>query len=146
MTAAEIVRARLLQIAAVTALVGQRVRLLRFRQSETWPAVRVQQISDVESMHLRGSSGLHTARVQIDYCAGEASGVDPYASARAVDEAAHGPGNGTGLCGFQGLVPLGSPGIWVDAIRPAGYREDFDLDELRVVRIMRDYLVTWKAA
>lgn len=142
MTVAEAVREVLLTLTPVTELVGTRVRLVRLRQSEaTFPVIRVQRISEGEPMHLRGSAGIQTARVQIDSIAKEGSGIDAYAVARSVDEAVHGPGDGTGLCGYSGS--LGSPGIRFHAIIPAGVREGFDAEELQQFKVMRDYMVSF---
>lgn len=149
MTPGELVIDRLLQIAAVTALVGSganaRIRHLRLFQSEaTFPIVLVRRVDEVERMHLRGASGMRTARVQVEAIALEGNGTDYYAEASALDDAIHGAGDGTGLCGYTGTLG-GSPGVRVQAIWPApeGAREEFDAEELRQFKIGRDYFVTY---
>lgn len=146
MTASTVVSTRLLEMAAVTALVGTRIRDLKLRQGEAQAgAIRVQGVGALQTMHLRGSVTLVRARVQVDSYAPETSGVDPYALAASIAAAAHGDGAGSGLCGFVGTVG-GSPGVDVTSILPApeGPREEYDAEELRVVRISRDYFVKWR--
>lgn len=65
----------------VTAIVGTRIRQLKLRQNETFPAVRVQLISDEGAKHLRGVERLKASRLMIDAYNTEASvaGSDPYA-------------------------------------------------------------------
>lgn len=137
MTAAEVVRARLLSISAVTALVGQRVRTLVLAQNETLPAIRVQRVSESEAMHLRGSVGLRVARVQVD------SYASTFAAARSLDAAAHGDGAGSGLCGFSGAV--GS--AWVRGIFPMAVQDMFEKDNGReFYRVTRDYEVQFSVS
>jgi hypothetical protein len=137
-TPAEAVRTRLLSLSVVTSIVGQRVRTMRLAQNETFPAVRVQEISTVEPMQLRGSVGLLTSRVQVDSYAEETSGVDAYAQARDLDAAVHGDGAGSGLCGFSGTV--GS--MTVHAILPMSRVPMSEVEEpRRFLRIMREYEV-----
>lgn len=144
MTAVQVVRTRLVALAAVTALVGSKVYALKFPQGCLFPAVRLTQVGGEDPMHLRGSVGLVLARVQVDCVDEEASGSDPFASAHAVMDAVHGTftaGAATGLCGFAGTV--GS--TVVSAIVPAGLaRERYDAAELRQVLVSRDYLVSFR--
>jgi len=144
-TAAELVRHRLLEITDVTDLVSTRVYTLLVRPGTTMPCVRVQTISDTEPMHLRGSSGLHQARVQVDAMASVKDGGDALADARDVAEAAHGPGDATGLCGFAGTVN-GSPGVEILAIRPIGGPvELYHGEEQEYVTVTRDYAVDYRS-
>jgi hypothetical protein len=138
-TVAEAIRERLLSLSAVTDLVGTRIRTLVLGQSDTLPAIRVQRITDNEGMHLRGSDGVRRSRVQVDSYANAASGTDPYATARNVDEALHGDGAGSGLFGFKG--DIGSPPFTVQAIFPITVREEFDAEERHIVRVLREYEV-----
>lgn len=143
MTVSEAIVTRLLALSPVTALVGTRVRVLTLRQSEIYPAIRVQRISEIQPMHLRGAVMSFTARVQVDSYGQKVSGVDPYAHARNVDAAAYGDGAGSGLCAFVGSV--GSPAFTITGVFPDNVREDFDAEELNIVRIMREYVVRWKS-
>ncbi len=143
MTIEEGIASLLATLSSVTTLVGTRIRVLRLAQSETYPVIRVNRISEVQEMHLRGAINLFSARVQVDSFSREASGVDAYAQARNVDAAVHGDGAGSGLCGYHGTVG-GSPGLRIQGMFPDGVQPpSYDPDELRVVRISRDYIVSW---
>lgn len=131
MTAAEVVRTRLLSLSAVTALVGQRVRTMVLAQNETLPAIRVQRISETEAMHLRGSGGIQRARVQVDSYAAS------FAAARTLDAAVHGDGAGSGLCGFTGAVGTAT----VHAILPVHVQDGYEKDEREYYRVIREYEV-----
>jgi len=136
MTVAAAIRARLLDLAPVTALVSARVYVLRLPQSPALPAVRVQQIDAVDPFHFRGPNGLSRARVQVD------SVGDTVAEAEAVDAAVYGDGLGsdaTGLAGWFGA--LGSPAFVIDAILPIDVRQLIDPEELNQVRVSRDFFV-----
>jgi hypothetical protein len=135
----------MLALTPVTTLIARRVRLLKLAQHETLPAARVHAIDDVEDGHLRGSVGTLRDRVQVDIFAAEASGVDPYADAAAVEAALYGDGAGSALAFFSGSVG-GSPEQRVDVILPAGRDEGYDPDpaERPVVRIRLDYIVHWR--
>jgi hypothetical protein len=146
MTVIEAVRTRLLQIDALTALVGTRIYALKLPQSPTLPAMRLQQIGREELTHLRGSTGIYRARVQVDAVTEEASGGDPYEEAHAVSDAAHGDGfdceNASGLNGWRG--DIGSPAFTITGVLPVpsgGPREMVDPDELNQVKVMHDYFV-----
>jgi hypothetical protein len=134
MTAAEVVRDRILAVSAATGLVGARVYTDLLPQSPTLPAVRVQRIDEFESAHLRGAGGPYRARVQVDAVATTLAG------AFALDAAMHGDGAGSGLSGWSGNTS-GSPAIWVWSILPIDVRDDYDAEELRQFRVMRDYWV-----
>jgi hypothetical protein len=141
-TVSQAVCVHLLTLDAVTDLVGSRIYHVKVPQSPAvFPVIRVQRISQQEDMHLRGSEGMKSARVQVDSIAMEGSGINAYAVAAAVDAAVHGPGDGTGLCGFAGAV--GSPGFFIHSIVPAGVNETYDAQELKQFKIMRDYMVTF---
>lgn len=149
MTPVEALRARLLSLSPVTALVSTRVHSLVLRQSPTLPSVKLQQIGNVEFMHLRGSSRVCRARVQVDVYV-DASQSNPYATAHAVMSAIHGDGqytSATGLNGWRG--DIGSPAFEVTGILPdqAGARDGYEVEgALRMVTVSRDYLVWFIAA
>lgn len=147
MTPEELVVERLLDISAVTALVGTRVRLLKLRQRETMPAVRVQMISEMTEYHLRGGSVKGRARIQVDVYAAEASGGDANAAALAVAAAIHGDGNGENASGLSGWI--GNAGGSPPTMRIAGVffldrAVGYDAEELREVRVRQDYMVHWR--
>ena len=147
MTVVEAVRARLLSLTPVTSRVSTRIYPVVIPQSNNlWPAIKLQQIGKVEFMHLRGSSKVFRARIQVDYVVDVDTADDWYADAHAGSDAAHGDGqfeSATGLCGWRG--DIGSPafritGIIPEAAGPREVRED-DGDQRRF-RVHRDYL-TW---
>ncbi len=130
----------LLGLAPVTALVNTRVFTFRFPQSPTKPAVLVSQISDPAIPTLRGTSGTRMNRIQVDVIA------DTIASARSVDQAILGDyvaGVATGLRGATGS-PGGSAGTFYNATED-NYREEYDADELKQARVIRDYRVWYEA-
>jgi hypothetical protein len=137
MTAAALVRSRLAALAAVTAIVGDRIFLATLPADVIMPAIRVVDIDTTQAAHLRGLDGHRRSRVQIDCVAQEASGVDAYSAAHALDRAAWGAGDGTALGGWQGSSVL--------AVLPADVRDVYDPAPLRQYRVVRDVWVTWLA-
>jgi hypothetical protein len=127
---------RLEDVSAVTSLASTRIYNGILPQSPTLPTIRVQRISEDEPMHLRGSSGIYRTRVQIDSIAGAGN---PIGSAHALDAAVHGNGSGSSLIGWTGTVD----NVRVLAVLPAGVREDYDAEELRQYRVMRDAFIWW---
>lgn len=140
MTVVDLVRARILALSPVTALVSTRVYALSFGQKPELGAVRVQEISDTEDFHMRGPSGLSVSRVQVDCIA------TTKAAAEAIEAAIKGDGLGSSASGLSGWVgSIGSPSTQVDAVFPAGRRESYTAEELRLYMISRDYLVHWRS-
>lgn len=69
------------------AISGSEVYQLRRQQHADLPVIRVQLIDDPRFSHLRGKSGRHRARVQIDIFTDATVGSDPYnAAADLVEE------------------------------------------------------------
>lgn len=137
MTAVGVVRTRLLAISAVTAIVGQRVYALILPENATFPAIRVQRISQLEPMHFRGPVSMFSARVQVDAIAATKAAAD------ALDAAVLGNGLGsvaTGLKGWTGDLSA----THVHAIRAIDVREMYDPEELRQFRISRDFSVEFE--
>lgn len=127
---------RLMADAAVAALVGSRVYVVKLPQRVTYPAVRVQLVDQPQRYHLRGEDELTRARVQIDAYASEDAGGNPYTSADNVADAIE-----ASLSGKK-FRNTGSP----EEIEITGcFREDrramYDPDELRLVRILQDFMV-----
>lgn len=133
MTIATAVRALLLTMSPVTALVGQRVYVQVLPQSPSLPEIRVQRVSQIEPSHLRGPINLLMARVQVDVFGTSKASVD------AVDSALHGDGVTGGLKNFRGTVN----GLRIQLIQPDNVRESYEADELRQYRVMRDYVAHW---
>lgn len=144
MTAAEAIRARLLSLPAVTALVGTRVYNQKLPQNLTQPSILVQRVSSAHGMHARGGVSISRARVQVDAITAEGSGYDHVAAATAIDEAAHGDGDGSALCGWSGSI--GSPAVHVLAVIPDQVRESYNADVRRQFHVSRDYFVTYRGA
>lgn len=140
MTPEEAVAARVLDISAVTALVGDRVYMFKLPQRGTYPAVRVQLISAPTEYHQRGGLRFR-ARVQVDALAVEASGVDAYSQVSALADAIHGDDAGSGLSGWVGVI--GSPGFEVTGILAdgPGLQPEYDPDELTLLKKRRDYWI-----
>lgn len=138
MTCAEAAREYAVTLAPVTALAVGRIFTFKFPQSVTLPAVCFRQIGDIQFGHLRGTAALKWARVQCDCIAGTIK------AARALDQAVMGgyaAGVATGLLGATASVG-GSPSIEL-IVGPESlfYREEWDADELKQARTMRDYKV-----
>lgn len=136
MTVAEAVRERILDLGAVTAIVGQRVTNALSHQSSVPPFVRVQEIDELEGAHLRGADGVFRARVQVDSVALSKAAADD------LDAAIKGDGAGSGLAFWSGS--LGSPAFVVDVIRPDNKRDFYEPEELRQHRVSRDYIVQFR--
>ena len=136
MTVDTAIRARLLSLASIVALVNARVFTVILPQGVTLPAIRVQRVGQIEPMHFRGPINVYQARVQVD------SVGTSKAQADAVDAAVQGDGLGgdaTGLKGFKGSI--GSPAFVIRAILPADVRDLYDAEELRQFKVSRDFFV-----
>lgn len=142
MTVEEAIRALLVTMANLTALVSTRIYLAKLPQTPTYPCVRVSLVSELSDYHLRGGAGIGTARVQVDNYAREVSGVDPYALAVVVADAINGDDAGSGLSGWQGGI--GSPPFEVLSSLRLERRQSYDPDELRIVMMSQDYRVTFR--
>jgi len=145
-TIEQAIRERLLELTPLTALVSSRVYQLKLPQAPTLPAVRLQQISEVDTFHLRGPNRLLITRLQVDAYANEASGTNPYDVAAAVARAIHGNGLGptaTGLSGWFGNIGGSPVAIRVEMIKRVTRQPLYEADELRLVRIRQDYRVHW---
>lgn len=142
MTVEEAVRARLLSLPAVTALVSTRIYMQKLKADPIYPCVRVTLVSDPSDYHLRGESGFGDARVQVDAFAHEVSGVDPYALAVAVAAAIDGDGQGSGLSGYVGSI--GSPAFYFDAVFRVDRRPQYDPEELRVLTMSQDFRIHYR--
>lgn len=140
MTAAELVRARLLTLLPVTNLVGPHVYNVNWPQNPTLPSVRVNLITDRRGYHFRGRTGLNVDRVQVDCIAVSKAAAD------AVLSAVDGNGKGsdaTGIDGFTGDVGSHK----VDAIFSDKARQpEYTAGEHRQYMVGRDYFVHWRDA
>jgi hypothetical protein len=141
-----IVATRVAAIGAVTAIVGQRVYMLKLPQRPTLPAVRVQRIDDVRDQHLRGPVNVNVARVQVDVFVADA-GSDAYDTASDLMDAIKGDGLGPNASGLWGWIgSFGSPDdVRVLNAELAGDSVDYEGDELRLLRMRQDFLLHWRA-
>lgn len=147
MNGSEIVRARLLTVAAVTALVSQRIYCALLPQGNRSSAIRVSMVAGIpEELHLRGRSSVLVDRVQVDAFAA-IDAADPLGDARTLALTAMGDfaaGAATGLIGWAGSI--GSPAMKVDLIEPASRpQEVFTPDELRQWAVSQDVYVHYRA-
>lgn len=144
MTVQAAIIARLGSLPAVVALVGTRIYLDRLPQTPRFPAIRVQLISTQQMGHLRGVNKTRRSRVQVDHIAAvTATDLDPAATVQTLSALTHGPGDGAALCGWRGTVDS-PPSIEILNVQPFGEYEDYDAEELRQYRNVRDYIVWWK--
>lgn len=147
MTPEEAVIARLDDIGALTALVGERIYQVNLPQDVTMPAVRISRVGMGIEQHLRGLNGLRSTRVQLDSFATAESGGDPLAEANAVADAAMGDGNGTsasGLLGWIGEIASSPTSIQIVNVEHVTSGQDYDPEERRTVRVFHDVRVWWK--
>lgn len=138
MTIAPAVVERLEGVTAVTDLVSDRIYQAVFPQDGTFPAIRVQRIGEVVTMHLRGALGMHRERIQIDAVSGSS---EPVGEAQAIDSAIFGDGSGSSLVGWTGTIDE----FRIHCVEPAGAREGYDGEELRQYKVMRDVFVYWSS-
>lgn len=150
MTIEEAIVERLRGIAAVTALVVNRIYLLKAPQKPVSPFLLVRLIDDLPQYHLRGPYGMRPARIQVDAYAEDASGVDFQAQANLLAAAVVGdwhagsPGPPTGLAGWIGVLG-GSPAQFrIGLIRQIDRGVDYEAEELRLVRVRQDFIVWWR--
>jgi hypothetical protein len=143
-TVEEILADRLAALAPVVALVGSRVFLDKLPGNVGFPAVLVQLVDDLDGYHLRGKNKPQRARVQVDAYVRESSGVDPYAQVVALAEAIDGDGEGpaaSGLAGWKGRV--GSPPVVIHSCFRTSRLRRYDPDELNLLRMSQDYIVSY---
>lgn len=134
MTPEGAVRAHLVATSAVTAIVSSRIYLDRAPQTPTSPYVLVRLVTDPGDYHLRGADRLTRARVQVEACADESATTRPTVDAlvAAIDAA---------LSGQAFDVSERSVMVALRADRRALYEPD----ELRILRIIADFIV-WSHA
>ena len=139
MSPEQAVRTRLLAIGAVTALVGTRIYQMKLPQATSAAAIRVQPISEIDTVHLRGGRAVSRSRIQVDAYVPESAGGDAYAAAVNVANAIFGDGAGSGLVGWTGVA---------DGVEIAGcFRQDRSVDyesDQRLVRVRQDFIVWWR--
>lgn len=150
MTIEQAIRERLLDIPALTALVGTRVYQLLLPQNGTLPAVRVQLIDDQIRQHLRGPDGNFISRVQIDSYAAPNSSASWYSTAKTVARVIHGDGlgeNASGLFGWKGWAGGSPPELKINNVTVAHSGQPyFEHGERPMVRVRYDYMVHWFGA
>ncbi len=147
MTLGDGIKERLLDITALTTLVGQRVFELVLPQNEKRTAVRFQVLGASRPDHLRGPVNQVAQRVQVDVYV-PIGPIDPLGDARAIADAVRGDGLGTGATGFWGWVGTVGGSPEAIEIRRVELLDDgdalYESDEIRRVRIRQDYRVHWR--
>lgn len=144
MTAAELVRSRLLALSAVTTLVSTRIYTTLSKPGASYPHIIVRDIDDFEGSHLRGADGVIRARVQVDAVMTTKTGFDAKTVCGNVLAACDGDGAGSALAAFAGSLG-GSPGVATLSIqRGTGAPDRFEGDEQEVLLTGRDYHVTYR--
>lgn len=147
MTIDTAIRLRLVSLSPVVALLGgstppnPRIYTVILPQDlATWPAVLVKLVDDGQGLHFRGPNGLIRSRVSVETFGKSKASVDQ------VDALVDGDGKGTsasGLKGFTGAIAGTSPAFVVKVIEPAGKRDDFEAEEFKVFRAIRDFWVEY---
>lgn len=140
MTPERAVRARLLQLPALVAMVGGRIFCGHAPQGVISPFVSIQLIDEVQSPHLRGSGGPKRSRIQIDVYTRERSGVDAYDSASDIAAAIDGAGDAGSLDGWRGVVN----GLAITGAFRIDRRPLFIVNEQRLERWQLDYMIHWR--
>lgn len=130
---------RLLDISAVTAIVGTRVYLDKLPQQATYPAVLVQLVHEPISRHLRGSLRWR-ARVQVDAYVKDVG--DAYSTDVDLADAIHGDDAGSGLEAWFGS--FGSPTFNVTGILRVERERGYEPEEFRLLRQRQDYWVYFR--
>lgn len=142
MTCGEAIRAYIATLVPVSTLVSGRIFLTYLPQApETakLPCILVQQISDVQTPHLRGTVAIKMARIQVD-CVGTSM-----ASARAVEQAVMGDYSGGSATGIRGMAGTSQGGVTFWQALADNYFEHVESDELHYQkRVTRDYRVWYE--
>jgi hypothetical protein len=149
MTLGDAIKARLVAITPLVALVGQRVFELVLPQNEKRTAVRFFVIGQPRPTHIRGPVNQFSQRVQVDSYV-PIGGLDPLGEVNAIAAAVMGDGLGasaTGLAGWHGTV-VESPGAVhiFDVDVTADGQGLVEMDEIRRLRIRQEYRVHWRLA
>ncbi len=130
-------------IVALVALVGSRIYSVNYRQSLTYPAIRVTRTGQPETdVTLTGPTGITTSTFQIEVADSEqnAAGGNPLKSALVIaDMLAEKPAN-DGFNGFTGLLGVAPDDLQVGVMLLTNQFETYDPDELRVLRVIQ----TWR--
>jgi hypothetical protein len=142
------IKERLLAMAPLTSLVGQRVFELVLPQNEKRTAVRFFVMGAPRPTHRRGPVNHFSQRVQVDSYV-PIGGIDPLGEVKAIADAVMGDGLGddaTGLSGWRGSL-VGSPDtLHVFDVEVTDDGQGMvEMDEIRRVRIRQEYRVHWRA-
>jgi hypothetical protein len=132
------VKTRLLACTPVTALVVGRIWTMNWPQSPTLPGVLVQGWELPTRTHLRGTSSLKTARIQIDVLA------ETLAAAEAIDTAIVGDFSGGSATGLEGFAGAAGPVTIYSAFSINAFPMRGE-DEIRKQRrVIREFRVTYE--
>lgn len=139
MSPGDAIKERLLATSAVTALVEQRVYRVVIPQHEDRAAIRIQQIDELTSYHLRGETQPAVTRVQVDFYDSESSGGNPLTIATTGAAAVH-----DALSGeiFEAGTP---PAIQISGCFRKDRGEIYEPGVIRAVGIRQDYEVHYRS-
>lgn len=153
MNLGDVVKARLLDISPVVALVEQRVFELVLPQNERRASIRYQVFGKPMTQHFRGRVNQFSQRCRVDAYVGIDQGDgDPIGVAREIGEGVIGDGKGPEASGFAGWVGVvdtsdASPN---DAIHVLGVdvlddgEPVFEEDEQKRIRLRQEFMVHWR--
>lgn len=153
MTISDAIKARLLDISPLVALVGQRMYELVLPQNERRASVRYHVSGAVIQRHMKGPVNQFAQRCRVDSYVAIDGDADPIATAREIGAAVKGDGLGhqaTGLAGWVGVIGAsdGSPNEPIHILNVEVLDDGeptFEEDEQRRIRLRQEYMVHWRA-
>jgi hypothetical protein len=151
MTISDAIKARLLDITPVVALVGQRVYELVLPQNERRASVRYHVFGKLIERHMKGPVNQFAQRCRVDSYVPIEGSIDPIAEARELGEAVLGDGLGreaTGFAGWSGVIEdSGSPSGPIHILNVEVLDDGepmFEEDEQKRIRLRQEYRVHWR--
>ena len=128
---------------AIQAVVSGRVHAVKRPQDPVYPHLFVFRVGQpIREYSHDGDSGLVTSRFQIECVDEESSGNDAVASVLALGILLlKKPADG-GFSGFKGDLGISPNELAIGAMLHIGAFDDYDPDELRIVRHVQDWRVT----
>ena len=131
-------------LAPVVAIVGSRVHSIKYPQTPTYPAIRVNRIGvpEVETSH-SGDFGLWVSQYQIEIASSEAQALngDPLAEVQSVANILHARADEGGFAAFTGLLGIAPNQLTIGVMMLTNESETYDPDELRVLRSIQIWRV-----
>jgi len=124
-------------LAPLTALVGPRMYAMKYPQTPTYPAIRVNKISEVDREYSHsGDFGLITSQYQIEVASSEeqAPNGNPLIEVQTVGAILSARSDAGGFSGFTGDLGVSPNELFVGVMILQDLSETYDPDELRVLR------------